>query len=162
VELRHDLVKHRNDVLAGFDVDRKQSRMSRMKWRKSSSADGVVTLTDPSGRIVIEKHTHHYGPWLIKDTWLDERAGETEASEAEARRLAEEYLDTMASAPTPARTRDGQAPAPVVDLPRPLRADPPTIADSKLQTALELLILPDTPRNRAAIGALADALRAHP
>src|SRR4051812_39047111 len=135
--------------------------MSRMKWRKSSSADGVVTLTDPSGRIVIEKHTHHYGPWLIKDTWLDERAGETEVSEAEARRLAEEYLDAVASTPTPTRATDSQASAPVVDLPA-VRADAPIKAEAELKTALELLRLPDTPRNRAAICALADALREHP
>src|SRR3954454_3775236 len=135
--------------------------MSRIKWRKASSADGVVTLTDPSGRIVIEKHTHHYGPRLIKDTWLDERAGETEMSEAEARRLAEEYLDAVASAPTTARAAAGDAPAPVVDR-SPLRADLPTTTEPKLKTALELLRLPDTPRNRAAISALADALRAHP
>src|SRR4051812_17923071 len=132
--------------------------MSRMKWRKSSSADGVVTLTDPSGRIVIEKHTHHYGPWLIKDTWLDERAGETEVSEAEARRLAEEYLDATTSAP---RAAEGRAPAPAVDVPSQ-QADSPTNAEATLKTALELLRLPDTPRNRAAICALANALREHP
>src|SRR3954453_21450597 len=106
--------------------------MSRVKWRKSSSADGVVTLTDPSGRIVIEKHTHHYGPWLIKDTWLDERAGETEVSEAEARRLAEAYLDATTSAPPTASATDGQPPAPVVDLPPPT-ADSPTNAEPMLK-----------------------------
>ena len=135
--------------------------MNRMKWRKSSSADGVVTLTDPSGRIVIEKHTHHYGPWLIKDTWLDERAGETEVSEAEARRLAEEYLDTRPSAAGASKATDERAATPLVGQSPRLPAAPPA-ADPALGTALESLGLPDSPRNRAAISALANALREHP
>ena len=134
--------------------------MTRMKWRKSSTADGVVTLTDPSGRITIEKHTHHYGPWLIKDTWLDERAGETEVSEAEAKRLAEEYLVGAASAPAPSAAAGGQATAPIVEL-APVQAEPTAKAEPQLKTALGLLKLPDTARNRAAISALADALRYH-
>ncbi|NHC14646.1 hypothetical protein [Motilibacter deserti] len=135
--------------------------MSRLRWRKSSSADGVVTLADPSGRITIEKHTHHYGPWLIKDTWLDERAGETEVSEAEAKRLAEEYLDTAASGPSAVWTTGGEAGAPVTG-PSRVPVPVPPQGGPELKAALELLRLPDTPRNRAAISALADALREYP
>lgn len=75
--------------------------MSRTRWRKDVTPDGVVTHTDPTGRVVIEKHTHHYGPWLVKDTDLDERVGETEVSEAEAKRLAEDYLAGPRSVPPP-------------------------------------------------------------
>ena len=92
--------------------------MTKTRWRKEITADGVVTHTDPAGRVVIEKHTHHYGPWLVKDLDLDERVAETEVSEAEAKRLAEDYLASprpVPPAPSPSASRAtataGTAPA---------------------------------------------------
>ena len=92
--------------------------MTKPRWRKDVTPDGVVTHTDPSGRVMIEKHTHHYGPWLVKDLDLDERVAETEVSEAEAKRLAEDYL----ASPRPVPVAPGlaaPAPAPAVSVATP-------------------------------------------
>ena len=106
--------------------------MTKTRWRKDVTPDGVVTHTDPSGRVVIEKHTHHYGPWLIKDLDLDERVGETEVSEAEAKRLAEDYLASPRPVPVaPSGHRKSnasaqEAPASSAPVPAAPSADPDT------------------------------------
>ncbi|RKS77832.1 hypothetical protein CLV35_1530 [Motilibacter peucedani] len=114
--------------------------MSRIRWRKDVTPDGVVTHTDPSGRVVIEKHTHHYGPWLVKDLALDERVGETEVSEAQAKRLAEDYLDrprAVPGAPTaePAATASSASPP---ETAAPGHAGTSDLAPGLLAVALEL------------------------